>query len=267
MKRISGLFLTAALILIIAGCSTPPVKKGFVKYEMKAFEKSVGDTTSKGGAFGKATLKFPVITDATDKSTLDILNGFIRDQVLTALFREGRYKTPEFFIEGFLTEYTKAVGENPSGASNTWTIDRSVEITFLNDKVICFLFYESSFLGGAHPNTNLFYSVFDVVSGRKLGPGDFFIEGYEDKLTQIAEKKFREIRELKPGENLGDAGFWFGDNKFLLNKNFGLTKEGVVFFYNAYEVAPYALGSTGVVLNYKDIKELLKKEFLFLTEK
>jgi hypothetical protein len=252
----------AMLILITAGCGKPQQQKGFVKYEMKSFEKSVGDTTGKHGGYAKVKLDYPEIKEAIDKSTFDIFTNYIKDQMFTALFKEGRYKTPEFFIESFLNEYNNAVRDNSAGMSATWFIERKIDITFLNDKFICFGFSEFSFLGGAHPNTNLFFSVFDLVSGRKLVPADFFVEGWEDKLTAIAEKNFRATRNLKADEDLSAAGFWFKDGKFILNSNFGLTKDGIVFYYNAYEVAPYAWGSTSVMIPYKDVHGLVKKDFL-----
>jgi len=250
------------LIAAAAACSQPQQQKGFVKYEIKSFEKSVGDTTEKNGGYARVKLDYPEITEAIDKSTLDIFTNYIKDQMFTALFKEGRYKTPEFFIESFLNEYKNAVNDRSAGLSSTWFIERKIEITYLSDKFICFGFSEFSFLGGAHPNTNLFYSIFDLVSGRKLSAIDIFTEGNEDKLTAIAEKRFREIRNLKPDEDLTAAGFWFKDSKFKLNSNFGFTKEGVVFFYNAYEVAPYAWGSTALLIPYKDLQGLVKKNFL-----
>lgn len=261
MKKIKFLVLIPALA-ILAACSKPEVKQGVLKYEMKSYSQAVGDTSGLSNNYATAVLKYPEIKEATSQYIMDNLNNFVRANVLTALFKEGEYKTPEFFMENFLKEYSKFNEDKPSDMPSIWTIERIVDITYESPKVVSFSFYETSFLGGAHPNTNIFYTPFNLLTGVQLYKNDVFIEGYEAKLTAIAEKKFREEKELTPDANLEEADFNFKDNKFALNSNFGFTKEGIIFYFNSYEIAPYALGPTAIELKYGEIKELLKKEFL-----
>ena len=104
-----------------------------------------------------------------------------------------------------------------------------------------------------------------MSTGEEIRLSDILIHGYGADLNRIAEQEFRKVREMKPEQSLEDAGFWFENNKFSLNDNFALTEEGLTFYFNSYEVAPYVMGPTEIVLNYEDFKHLIKENGL-LTE-
>jgi len=261
MKRYFSNLVLPLLTMALISCSKPEIPKGFIKFEMKTMQKAEGDSILKIKGFAQVKLAYPDITEATNNGILTILRNYVNNQILLALFKEGRYKQPEFLIENFLAEYKKFKDRDPS-AAQYWFLERTVDISLSTDRIASFRFYESSFLGGAHPNTNAYYTNYDLGTGGKLELKDLFIEGYENKLNTLVEKKFREVRGLKPDENLNEAGYQFADNKFRVNNNLGFTNEGIVLFYNAYEVAPYYMGSTKVNITYRELEGLLKKEFL-----
>jgi hypothetical protein len=72
-------------------------------------------------------------------------------------------------------------------------------------------------------------------------------------LREAGEEEFRAERELGPEVSLEEAGFSFPDNRFSLNDNYGFSKEGIVFFFNGYEVAAYAEGPTAIVIPYEKL--------------
>jgi hypothetical protein len=45
-----------------------------------------------------------------------------------------------------------------------------------------------------------------------------------------------------------------------LNNNFAITKDGLIFFYNSYEIAPSAAGPAELELGYEEIKHLMRKD-------
>ena len=118
------------------------------------------------------------------------------------------------------------------------------------------------FTGVAHGMTGVYFANFNSQNGKRLMLSDLLIAGYEHELNKVAEKIFRKVRELKSEDNLEEAGFWFEGNKFSLNDNFGIKTDGLVFFFNSYEIAPYAMGPTEILIPYKGIKNLVKQEGL-----
>ena len=47
-----------------------------------------------------------------------------------------------------------------------------------------------------------------------------------------------------------------------MTDNFALTKDGLKFVYNPYEIAPYAMGQQEIVIPYSELKSLLKPNAL-----
>jgi len=85
-----------------------------------------------------------------------------------------------------------------------------------------------------------------------------FVDGYKDELNKIAEKYFRKERELKPDEDLEQAGFWFKENIFSVNENFAIAETGLDFFFNDYEVTSHAAGPTLIEIPYSELKSIIK---------
>ncbi len=81
---------------------------------------------------------------------------------------------------------------------------------------------------------------------------------YQEKLAGLGNKIFRQTRQVPDTASLSDHYFEFPEDKFELNKNYGFKKEGIVFYYNNYEIAPYAAGPTEIVIPYNEIQELIK---------
>lgn len=132
-----------------------------------------------------------------------------------------------------------------------WSIDAGVYFTETK-KTLTIVCSDYSYAGGAHPNGYLTYEHIDKKTAKTLHLGDFF----EDipALTKIAEKYFRETRELAPNDDLEEAGFWFENGVFQLNDNFIFEEDKLIFFYNNYEITSYAAGPTEVVIPIEEVK-------------
>ena len=74
--------------------------------------------------------------------------------------------------------------------------------------------------------------------------------------------EFRRLKELTSEADLGQAGFWFENNKFYLNDNFLITDSSLVFYYNDYEITAYAFGPTELIIPYSKIATLVGDQSL-----
>lgn len=115
---------------------------------------------------------------------------------------------------------------------------------------------EDSYNGGAHPNYFSNYSTFNLNTGKVLTLKDLDKDTY--KITRLAESKFRELKKIPFNKKLNDFGYYFDKNKFYLSSNFGITDKTVIFYYAPYEIAPYAMGSTELVMDRKFFSKLNK---------
>lgn len=120
-----------------------------------------------------------------------------------------------------------------------------------NQRCITSLYFdEYSFLGGAHGSTERHSDTWDFCTGRQLKLHDFF-----HGCTDFAEILFSNI-EKQIAERLKESpSSYFDDYKMLVRKNFHfenyfVTPNGIVIYYQQYDVAPYATGITEFLIPF-----------------
>lgn len=162
------------------------------------------------------------------------------------------------FIQDY-NEYTaesklQATEDNSDPFITGWSIETEGQVTFESPKAVSISLSNYTYTGGAHPNSNITLLNYSVLTGKPLKIKD--LVSNQSKLVQLAEQKFRKTLELAANANLNDQGY-FWDGKFQLPANFGIVEEGLLFFYNSYEIAAYAVGPTDFVLTWEELGDLL----------
>ncbi len=107
----------------------------------------------------------------------------------------------------------------------------------------------------AKPVSTARYQVFSVGDGTGRGLGDFFLPGWESRVSSLLTERAREEAGLLPGHSLREMGF-FGD-ELPAGGDFFICLSGVGFGYDRYKLAPYAAGDYRFVLPWKELGELL----------
>ncbi len=147
-----------------------------------------------------------------------------------------------------------------TGLRQPWHLNRRVEVLGDTLGTLSLSFVESSYLGGAHPNTQSRRQVRDRNDGRRLTYADLFRADSRDSLSAVCEPYFRTARELTHDVSLDGLGFWFASGRFLVNDNFALTSAGLRFRFDAYEIAPYAMGPTDFVVPYAAVRSFARAD-------
>ena len=65
-------------------------------------------------------------------------------------------------------------------------------------------------------------------------------------------------------QELEDMGYATGD--LTPTENFYLSKEGITFYYNVYDIAPYVMGPVKITLPYEMMQHLLGDGTMVLNE-
>lgn len=149
---------------------------------------------------------------------------------------------------------TRAEEDNSELFITPWNIETDGAIIFESPKVVSIRLDEYAYTGGAHPNSNTALLMYSTSTGKPMKLKDLVKN--QAQLERLVEKKFRETHELAPNANLNDKGF-FWEGKFQLPANIGIVAEGMLFFYNSYEIAAYAVGPTGFVLSWEELGTLI----------
>ena len=189
-----------------------------------------------------------------------------RDSLAYSLFgKQESYDEPKEMLQAsakqFFDDYQETNGgdfDPEMSYAYNWeeTTDHAV---ILNEQgVICTSVNWYAFTGGAHGNFATAFKTYDMESDRFIKLKDIFMPGYELTLSKMLEKMIRERDNIPEDQSLTDAGMFV--EEMLPTENFYLSRSGIYFYYNVYEIAPYAGGPTELYLSFSDIKTLLKPQ-------
>ncbi len=140
-------------------------------------------------------------------------------------------------------------------------LDVSYSVEWANDEIISLQFTNSSFTGGVHPN---YYSKtlnYDLKNDRELKLTDVFLPNAK-YLKFVSDYSIAQIK-TKLGE--------YGDLETINSgagakaenyQNWNLTKKGLEFTFDPYQVASYAEGQQFVIIPYAKLKGLIQPRFV-----
>jgi hypothetical protein len=128
-----------------------------------------------------------------------------------------------------------------------------------NDKnFTTFRFYYYSYTGGAHGLFGDDFSSVDLETGKALTLDDIFVPGYKQEIGRLLDARVRQTDKIPADGSLEDYGY-FTDN-IMPGDTFYVAPDGIGFYYNIYEIRPYAYGSSDIFLSFKEIKQLIKPD-------
>ena len=204
-------------------------------------------------------LDYPVLVDAPEGYAVTAVTESVFSSLTDNYGDEESYPSVDALMQAFIDEYRGLVQDQPS-YEHAWFLERKVFVLHNTPEILSTSLSELMFTGGDHGMATVTFTNLDPRTGESVRLSDVFVEGYEAKLLPLAEARFRELRSIEDGMSLTDAGFTlFEDGVFALTDNFAIGDDELTFYYNAYEVAPYALGSTEIVLSYDELNGLLKE--------
>jgi hypothetical protein len=256
MKKYS--FPVIILLSFFSSCTTKiKEEKASVDlplYEMKTFRvESEGgcESDSRTCAFYSVTYPhFSNLSQATSETLHKKINEVMQigDPETTSLpFDSAGVK--------FIHDYEKFTAEFPE-PSMGWSFDGEVKVDSLSNSLISMVATTQYYTGGAHGGYGNYFINIDPATGKVLTLDDILKPGYKEPLNQIGETMFNE--EYLSNDSIPENTFEFPDGKFKLNDNYGVLKDGIHFFYNIYEIAPYSAGTQEIIIPYNRIKDWMK---------
>ncbi|RCK80647.1 MAG: hypothetical protein OZSIB_2960 [Candidatus Ozemobacter sibiricus] len=251
--------LTPALI-VAAGAGVPagpiPVTKTISAVMQHVQRTAPPPADRKEALSAEIDLTYPEFTSSKGPDpVVDKLNQLIRDRLFGMI--EGEKPTSvDQLVETFFRDYAKALKEDPD-QPGAWSLKFEATIRHADDDLLSLEMLQSAFTGGAHPTSMSDLLVLSPKTGARIDLPAVVPPDRMGELVKVGERHFRKVRELKDGETYEEAGFLFEGNKFALNDNFLIASSGLVFWFNPYEIAPYAMGPTELVLPWNELKGIV----------
>lgn len=221
--------------------------------------------TAKGALNIEITVELPVCYD--NQTILDS----IRNTIVSNLFG---YKYISYsndsivslFVKDLTLEYKQAnepmLEQLDSTALYSFNNEHILEgFSLLNDEhIYSYGINRYVFMGGAHGLSNRNYFNFNLTTGKLISETDLFNDDYRKKLIEIIKTRIVEQSNEDPDAktiiNLEDTDYWVEAIK--PNNNFYITDESINYVFNPYEIAPYYMGITEVVLPFDRLNTLIK---------
>ena len=234
--------------------ATAPAKPELI-FKSESYEKKTSLPCKDGCTKVNMTLpvaeNMPVVADSINNKIFNTVRGIV-------YFGEKptNGKNYEEIMASFIGAYDKMKKDFPKDPMVPWEAKINAEVAYKSDSIINIKINHYTFTGGAHGYAGDRSLLFNARTGRSLTYGDIFKD--EKGFTVLAEKKFREKFKIVSGKSINSTGLMFENDKFILPQNIFFTKDGLLLYYNAYEIASYAEQQKELLLPYSEVEQFLK---------
>ncbi|HXV75288.1 MAG TPA: DUF3298 domain-containing protein [Candidatus Polarisedimenticolaceae bacterium] len=238
-----------------------PMLEPAVAYEIVTLDETLGGCGPSGEeACTWFRFDYARLDPVTGGGLSEAVNTEITAFVRAPLVEDAPPADPAELVDRWNERYRAIKAEFPD-SSQRWFVRRTAIPRSGPPMLLNVVLSESAYTGGAHPNRRDDTLCFDRRSGRRLALDDLLEPGAIDALTALAEQRFRQTEQIPPDGGFAEAGYWFDGDRFSLPADFALTAAGLEFQYDPYEIAPYAVGPTTLVLDLASIEPLLRPAF------
>jgi hypothetical protein len=206
------------------------------------------------------SLEWPVVEQGSD-ALKNAVSGWSQSYLTSILApSEDSTASPaslEAAVQGFVNEQVAFSKDAEGSPMGLWEANSQDSILLNDGKYLTLEILGYIYAGGAHGSPTAAVVTFEAETGRQLTWDDLVSD--TSALESLAEKKFREVRSdiFQPTD--GNEPFEFDEIfQFALPLNFGLVKEGIYCYYMPYEVGPYAIGDTQMVITFAELGAISK---------
>jgi hypothetical protein len=175
-----------------------------------------------------------------------------------------RMSQPEKVLEGMKQVYfenylstNEAIYKETMASSFNWQSLKFMNVLMNGAHILSFYIDHYAFTGGAHGLMTRQHTVVNLWNGKEVELKDIFKENSEQQISQILRAKIYMKLHLPTSQSLADAGFFSDTIKPA--DNFYITRDGIGFYYNQYDIAPYASGAFDIFIPFSELNDVLIK--------
>lgn len=191
-------------------------------------------------------IKYPEFYSKTYSSSADKLNIYYGTKLL--LYQKFHIKN---LFKLAMEEYNESKKQDYPFRAYEVYVDYTV--TYNKECILSLYFNKYQYTGGAHGMTNREADTWDLSKAEKIDLKDLYVG--EDR--SLADYFVNEInRQIKVNIDAGN-NYYFENYEELVKeyfnpRNFYINEEGVVIFYQLYEIGPYVSGIMTFTIPYEE---------------
>lgn len=253
MKTMHFTLTLAACTCMLASCvNDTPETISFETLQAERHYTCPGDSAVK--CFDVSyNLEFPECTDSE-------VGNAVRTTLVTDLFDKKYADADNAALLGdYIADCEDEYNQNASdyeafAATNFYIENLEAKPLFQNAGLLTYEATRYIFTGGAHGMSSTVCWVFDLETGNQLTEDDIFVSNVFTDLTDLLRTA---LHTDLAARNLSPDDFFI--DQVQPNGNFAVTGEGIYYQFNPYDIAPYAMGDTRLLLAPAVLKPLLRK--------
>ena len=237
----------AAVVLLMTGCQL----KTTTYADDQAIPLEEGQTDS---LIMSVSLEYPVkgaSEEVIDKISHSILTTAfdLEEEPGTVIETARRYE--DNLKDGYFNEYedVKEIGVR------SWEDRVNGYFSGKYGQFVSYMVEYYGFRGGAHGIATMTPVVFNSKTGDLVPEEEFFVEGYRNPVAGLTRNPLLDALE---GDEEALATI-FEPDLVGPNGNYEVTKDGVTWYYQPYDIAPYDLGVISVTVPWKELKPYVLK--------
>lgn len=260
------------LALLIAASSfffscTDKVKKDagaleFDSLQVNRTEHLFGDTAKPSC---NIAMNIAYISHSADSLMQDSINAYILavclgDKYTNQSPKQAINEYAEQYVENYKTDlepaYTKESQEGNVGAWYSYYKGIEGHAQYYAGNLLVYRIDFNEYTGGAH---GIYMSSYLNLNLKTLTPirlTDLFVPDYELPLTDLLWNQLMADNNVVTHEELEDMGYT-STGELTPTENFYLDRNGITFYYNVYDIAPYVMGPVKISLPYDAVRHLL----------
>lgn len=208
--------------LVMSASVQWPTKIG--KHDLTAFQDSI------------LTFAFPQYKDGDVRSCM---SAYVNDVKSTGLVENG----------ATVTNCQEAYPDDV----NNYSCDIDARVLEFSDKMITYQIVETTYLGGAHPNTASRSITYDFVNSTLLSISNVIKPESIPEFAEVVKRNM--LQQLDITE--GDFEQMMLVPKFQLGKDLFIGDGSIYIHYNTYELLPHSFGTIDVMVSPYEIQDML----------
>ena len=193
----------------------------------------------------------------SDKETNEQVCQQINSQLIELLLKQ----SSELSIDEAIQQYMDDVkSEFRNDIAHAYYDHLTGRAEYGIENVINYRLTEDVYTGGAHPCTITTILRFNAMTGEFIALDNVFPIANQNMLKEKLLDKLMANNGVQTMEELHEKGYLELMDMFV-STNFALRKDSIEFYYNEYDIAPYAYGASTICLSYQDVQDLLSTTY------
>ncbi len=280
MKKGTTILLIALLIAgcWLASCSNTGQPLRNLQFEEITLSKSEHLFADESKPACNLSIDFAFVNNANTIGAKDSINAYL----LSALFgKKYQQLSPQEAMEGYAKEYVtnyradlepmiqkdidNHIDKDQLTAWYSYEQELKGSIETYKGMLLSYRTYKNEYSGGPHGMYTTEFTNLNLSSLQPILLDELFVEDYQETLTELLWYQLALDNGVETRDELEEMGY-ATTGELAPTENFYISEDGITFYYNVYEIAPYSMGPTQITLSYNMLEYILNYENKLVNE-